>query len=214
MAFNIDNLVCFATGVGSPDDEDPRKLWFYQTNDLLSLVDDSGYFNDAVAKGMNNGDLIFVSGDLDGTEATNILIVNSAPGAATVTVTGLATVTLTYNARYVMNTTITLTDGDSGYVVAPYAGTISAIYTVLLGGAVTTNNATCTFKIGAAGAGVAITNGVVTVTAAGSAIGDVDSASPTANNTVAAGNLVYCSVSNTPGGSRTAFVSLLVDAAT
>lgn len=111
-----------------------------------------------------------------------------------------------------LQVTVALTNGDSGYVVSPVAGTITRIDTVLLGGAVSTNDAVLTFKIGAAGSGTGITNGVVTITASGSAIGDKDSASPTALNTVAAGDLIYCTVSGTPGGSRTATVSILVAA--
>jgi hypothetical protein len=103
-------------------------------------------------------------------------------------------------------TTITLTDGISGHVVVPIAGTIDDIQTVLKGGAVATNDATCTFKIGT----VAITNGVVTITASGSAIADVDSASPSGANTVAVDNYIACTVSNTPGGSRTAEVTLKI----
>lgn len=109
-----------------------------------------------------------------------------------------------------LTVTVALTNGDSGYVVSPVAGDITLIDQVLLGGAVTTNDAVCTWKIGAAGAGTGITNGVVTVTASGSAIGDKDSASPTAANTVAAGDLIYCTVSGTPGGSRTATATILI----
>ncbi len=109
-----------------------------------------------------------------------------------------------------LQVTVALTDGDSGYVVSPVAGDITRLDSVLLGGAVTTNDAVVTGKIGAAGAGVAITNGVITVTAAGSAIGDKDTASPTAANAVAAGDLIYFTVSGTPGGSRTANVSILI----
>lgn len=109
-----------------------------------------------------------------------------------------------------LNTTVALTNGDSGYVVSPVDGDITRLDSVLLGGAVTTNDAVVTGKIGAAGAGVPITNGVITITASGSAIGDKDTASPTAANTVAAGDLIYFTVSGTPGGSRTATVSILI----
>lgn len=109
-----------------------------------------------------------------------------------------------------LSATVALSNGDSGYVVSPVAGHISRIDTVLLGGAVTTSDAVLTAKIGAAGAGVAVTNGVVTITAAGSALGDKDTASPTALNAVAAGDLIYFTVSGTPGGGRTATASILV----
>ena len=112
----------------------------------------------------------------------------------------------------VLEVTVALTNGDSGYVVSPVAGSITRMDSVLLGGAVTTNDAVVTGKIGAAGAGIAITNGVITITAAGSAIGDKDSAAPTAANVVAAGDLIYFTVSGTPGGSRTATVTILIAA--
>ncbi|MCK5610992.1 hypothetical protein KAR91_54470, partial [Candidatus Pacearchaeota archaeon] len=169
----------------------------------------SGYFNDR-AVDILQGDLIIVSSDVDGTPATDVLVVTSADGAATVTTQGLATVTQTFNARYALTVEIALTDGVSGHVVAPFAGDISTIETVLTGGAVTTNDAVCTFDIG----GTGITDGVVTIANSGSAIGDLDSATPSALNTVAAGDLIKCTVSGSPGGSRTAYVTILVDAAT
>lgn len=70
--------------------------------------------------------------------------------------------------------------------VAPRAMTFTGVRTVLLGAALTTGNATLTMKI----AGVNVTNGVVTITQAGSAIGDKDSATPTAANVAAAGDFV------------------------
>jgi len=111
------------------------------------------------------------------------------------------------NSKYVLNSIVDLTNGDSGYVVAPLAGTITKIQSVLLGGAVTTNDAVVTGKIGS----TAITNGVVTIAQDGSAIGDVDVASPSAANVVAAGDLIKFTVSGTPGGSRTANMSILVN---
>lgn len=71
------------------------------------------------------------------------------------------------------------------YVVAPCAGTISTIYSVI-NGAIATSDATLTGKIN----GAAITNGTITVATASSAAGDVDSCTPTAANTVAAGDVI------------------------
>lgn len=79
------------------------------------------------------------------------------------------------------------------YVVCPHAGTISKIWTVT-DGAVGTADITVTAAIGATG----VTNGVVTIATAGSAAGDVDSATPTAANTVTAGQAVNFTV--TGGG--------------
>lgn len=77
-------------------------------------------------------------------------------------------------------------------VVSPVAGTIDKIYSVI-NGALTTGDATLTGKIGA----TAITNGAITVTQAGSAAGDVDSATPTALNTVAVGDVISVTVGGT-----------------
>jgi len=80
------------------------------------------------------------------------------------------------------------------YVVCPHAGTISKIWTVI-DGAVSTADITVTAAIGATG----VTNGVVTIATAASGAGDIDSATPTAANTVTAGQAVNFTV--TGGGS-------------
>lgn len=77
--------------------------------------------------------------------------------------------------------------------VAPKACTITKIYSVLAGHALAAGNATLTAKI----AGVAVTNGVVTITQSGSAIGDVDVATPSAANTATAGQFVEVLVGGT-----------------
>lgn len=79
------------------------------------------------------------------------------------------------------------------YVVCPHAGTISKIWTVI-DGAVSSADITVTAAIGATG----VTNGVVTIATAASAAGDIDSATPTAANTVTAGQAVNFTV--TGGG--------------
>lgn len=79
------------------------------------------------------------------------------------------------------------------YAVCPHAGTIAKIWTVT-DGAVGTADITVTAAIGVTG----VTNGVVTIATAGSAAGDVDSATPTAANVVTAGQAVNFTV--TGGG--------------
>ena len=86
-------------------------------------------------------------------------------------------------------------------IPSPVAGTVIAVRT-LLKAPLTTGNATLTSKIGA----TAITDGVVTITQAGSAIGDIDLASPTAANTVAEGS----NLSVTVGGTNDAAVGATV----
>ncbi len=68
------------------------------------------------------------------------------------------------------------------WLVSPYTGNITKIYTVT-DGAVATADITVTAKIGATG----LTNGVVTIATAASAAGDVDVASPSAANAITAG---------------------------
>jgi hypothetical protein len=77
--------------------------------------------------------------------------------------------------------------------LALFAGRIVKIWSITEG-VLTTGDATLTAKIGA----VAVTDGVITITQAGSAAGDKDSATPSAANVVAAGD----EVSLTVGGSN------------
>lgn len=80
------------------------------------------------------------------------------------------------------------------YVVAPHAGFISQIYTVI-DGAVLTADITVTTAIGV----TAVTGGVVTIPTAGSAAGNVASATPSALNVVTAGQAINFTVAG--GGS-------------
>ena len=86
-------------------------------------------------------------------------------------------------------------DAEVARFVAPYAGFIKSVRTVL-NAALATGDATVTAKIGA----TAVTGGVVTQTQASSAAGDVDAASPTALNTFAIGDVISLTV----GGASTA----------
>ncbi len=208
MTFNIDGFKTIESGgaIGSGEGS-VKRIHHYATNDLLSEVDNSGYFNSATSY-LNKGDLIFVSGDVDGTPATNCFMVTSATGAATVTTVGFDTVTQTYVNQYVIEGKHALTDGTYYVAVAPKAGTISKIYTVI-DGTVATNDGICTYKINT----TSITDGAVTIATSGSAAGVVDSATPSAANTLAAGDYISVVVSGTPGSSRNVVVGFLIDAA-
>ncbi len=89
---------------------------------------------------------------------------------------------------------------------SPVAGTITKIYSTLCGAALATGNATLTGKI----AGTGITNGVVTIAESGSAIGDKDSATPSALNVIAAGDLIEFLVGGT-NDDADAFAELLIE---
>lgn len=90
-------------------------------------------------------------------------------------------------------------------VVSPVAGTVDKIYSVL-NAALATGDATLTGKIGAS----AITNGVITITQAGSAPGDVDSASPSAAKTLAIGDVLSITGGGSSSATGTATVSVLI----
>lgn len=93
-------------------------------------------------------------------------------------------------------------------VIAPWAGDITKIWSVLEEAALAVGDATLTFSIAA----VAITTGVITITQAGSAVGDIDNCVPSGANTVTAGAEVRCTVggANTDTDAR-AVVTLQLD---
>lgn len=80
------------------------------------------------------------------------------------------------------------------HVPMPFAGTINKVVTVLEG-AITNTNATVTVKNSSAAS-----MGTITITQAGSAAGDVDTLSPSSNNTVTANSFITV---ETDGGSTT-----------
>lgn len=74
-----------------------------------------------------------------------------------------------------------ISTADQRYVYPGFRGKIKRILSVI-DGTIATADADLTTKIG----GTAVTGGLITVTASGSAAGDVDSATPTALNTFTA----------------------------
>ncbi len=92
------------------------------------------------------------------------------------------------------------------YLIAPHAGDITKIWTVI-DGVVSTADITVTAKIDNTG----MTNGVVTIATSGSAAGTVDSATPTAANTVTAGQAINFVVAGggSGGAPRIHLVALL-----
>jgi len=81
-----------------------------------------------------------------------------------------------------------ISNGASNWVVSPYAGTIENIYTVIDAAITTAATAAISFEIG----GTAVTDGGITIggSTAQSAAGVVDSSTPSALNTVAAGGAI------------------------
>ncbi len=108
--------------------------------------------------------------------------------------------------------TLDIADGSldgTYYLVSPFAGDITKIYTVI-DAAVSTADITVTAKIASTG----MTNGVVTITSSGSGAGDVDSATPSAANTLTAGQAMNFVVAGggSGGAPRIHLVALLTRA--
>lgn len=81
------------------------------------------------------------------------------------------------------------TASSADTIACPYSGTIKKVVSTLQA-AITVADAVLTTKIGTPGAGTAITNGVITIATAGSAAGDIDTATPTAANAITEGQLL------------------------
>lgn len=99
-----------------------------------------------------------------------------------------------------------ISTAQSVFVASPLAGRVEQIY-VTLHGAITVANSIVTAEL----AGVPMTGLSITITQAGSAAGSVFSGTPSAANTVAAGQAIEII---TDGGSTTAIVAdvtLLID---
>jgi len=110
--------------------------------------------------------------------------------------------------KVVLNTTIDdLSTAESHYIVSPIAGDIEEIYSVI-DQAIATADTTLTAEI----AGVPVTGGVVTIAYSGSAAGDVDQATPSAANTVTAGQAIeiVCGGETNTSGAH-AHLSILMD---
>ena len=95
---------------------------------------------------------------------------------------------------------------QSDWVVMPYAGTITKIYSVISANSLSGGDAVLTFEI----AGTAITGGTITI-ASGSAAGTVDSNTPTALNTVTAGQALELITDGGSTGTSPAELTIILD---
>ena len=102
----------------------------------------------------------------------------------------------TLNDYFLTSKITNISTAGSTFVPVPDGGRIIKIFTSIKN-AITTANAALSFEIG----GTAITGGGITVTQSGSAAGDVDTAEPTAANSVNEGQAIEII---TDGGSSTA----------
>jgi len=106
---------------------------------------------------------------------------DAAKGTVVLVIQGVPSTPL----RYIQGEIADISTSASSWTVSPIAGTITNIWTVI-DGAIITVDAGITFEIG----GTAITGGDITIAFSGSAAGVVDTATPTALNTVTAGQAI------------------------
>lgn len=99
-----------------------------------------------------------------------------------------------------------ISTASTSYAAVPFSGTIDKIYSVLHG-AISGSDAAITTAID----GVSITNGSITVAQSGSAAGDLDSATPSANKTVSAGSVVSVATDGASTGAQRLTVTFLVN---
>lgn len=98
------------------------------------------------------------------------------------------------NFQYVQMELADISTASSAWAPSPVAGTVVSIQSII-SGVLVTGDATLTPQINT----VAITGGAITVTQVGSAIGDVDSSTPTALNVVAVGDSLECETDGASG---------------
>lgn len=104
-----------------------KMLYGYVTNDTKATIEGADYFNNASGY-LQAGDVIMVSGDLDGTPFHTSYIVASIT-AGVVAITEHAAVT--QNVLQVVTSRVTaLGTASNHYVVAPIAGEIVGVYGV------------------------------------------------------------------------------------
>lgn len=93
----------------------------------------------------------------------------------------------------------------SWYWVAPFAGNITTIYSVI-NSALTSADNVLTFFIG----GVQLSNSTITMTQSGSAAGDVDSSTPTANHAITAGAALKITTDGGTANTPTAMLTIVL----
>lgn len=172
----------------------------YNSDDTKATIEGSNYFG-AAANYLRKGDIIFVSGDQDGTPFHTSYIVASNDGT-TVTLTAHAAVT--QNVLQVITVRVTaLGTASNHYVCSPVAGSLSAVYGVSNAGNTTAistigisidggDKATLSFANGySAGAGVSDTS--------------VDA------NTLSAGEVITIDNNGEGDGAGEVFVTLVIN---
>lgn len=198
MAFSASGLRLVSNG-------NPQ-VFVYSTNDLLSAVDDSGYFDDAYDK-FKLGDIILVSGDQDGTPANVQMTVNSATGATTVTTVVQASATISFQERIATAISVpAIGTAETIYWVCPIAGSVSYV-----GGVSHSNGAgsggTSTITVSVPTTGAIATLAFAQDYVAGTAVED---STITAHTALAAGGVVTIATDGTGSHTDAAIVTLKI----
>jgi hypothetical protein len=193
------------------EDKLDSSVWVYDTADTVATVIAAGYITsgDSTCFGMKVGDTVRIRVWSDVTTKASL----SSQTSHRVTVVGSSTTALgaadNYPTEIFQASHLSANGADAATVawVMPWAYRVKKINSVLIGGALATGDFVLTASIG----GTGITNGVVTVTQSGSAAFDLDSATPTALNTGAAGDYVKIVGSGTSTGNRFVDVTMEVE---
>ena len=135
------------------------------------------------------------------------LSATSATLAELDSVAGSAATAVERDQRCVNATIQDVSTAGQVYVVAPWAGTLIKVYSVV-NGAISGANAGLTVKNNA---GTSVTNGSITITYSGSAAGDVDSCTPSGNNIVAVGDKIEVETDGASTGTVQVDLTLVFD---
>lgn len=110
------------------------------------------------------------------------------------------------NKVFVHYTFVDISTGSSQWVVPGIAGDVTKIHSVLHG-AIITADCGLSFEI----AGTPITSGGITITQSGSAAGDVDTATPSAANTITADQPIEIISDGASGNTVNATITFTID---
>lgn len=91
MALDLASLIAYRAGAAIKSaGARTCRLWHYATNDDWATVNTAGYWNGARAH-IGVGDIVHISGDLDGTPFYRSLMFATVPATGNITVVQLAT---------------------------------------------------------------------------------------------------------------------------
>lgn len=119
---------------------------------------------------------------------------------------GTWTTLVNANKAYITARLEDISTAKSVFVVPGVAGDVSKIYSVI-DGAIATADCALSFEI----AGTAITSGGITIAYSGSAAGDVDSSTPSAANTITAGQAIEIITDGASTNTVNATITFVID---